>query len=264
MLSSHFDEIFGSGYSVSVFTDWQGGRHRSSGSSCGPRGSLAPWPRWMDATPGRAPAAPDSGQPAANATPQLGVPGAWHERLPHFRAGPRRALGQELQSEYLLPRQLARGRVRRAGRPGRRARARAAGLRDTHRGPGRPVAEPELPAGHRGAALHLDPGHRRGRPRCSPRSSSGSTRWGPGRTGGSCSAPRRTRCGRCTRGAADFQACCALRPGRQVPQHVPGQVLSGQPLAGRPAERPMATRAAVPAGGARHWLGCGTGRLPSG
>ena len=41
-------------------------------------------------------------------TPQLGVPGPWHERLPHFRLGFRPSAGTELQSEYLLPRERAR------------------------------------------------------------------------------------------------------------------------------------------------------------
>jgi xylitol oxidase len=42
--------------------------------------------------------------PADNCTAQLGVPGPWHERLPHFRAEFTPSSGEELQSEYLLPR----------------------------------------------------------------------------------------------------------------------------------------------------------------
>jgi xylitol oxidase len=45
--------------------------------------------------------------PAAQATEQLGVPGAWHERLPHFRLEFVPSAGDELQSEYLLPRAAA-------------------------------------------------------------------------------------------------------------------------------------------------------------
>jgi len=41
--------------------------------------------------------------PAA-CTGQLGVPGRWHERLPHFRPEFTPSAGDELQSEYLLPR----------------------------------------------------------------------------------------------------------------------------------------------------------------
>jgi xylitol oxidase len=44
--------------------------------------------------------------PAA-ATPQRGLPGPWHERLPHFRSGFTPSAGHEIQSELLLPRSLA-------------------------------------------------------------------------------------------------------------------------------------------------------------
>ena len=111
MLGSHFDEIFGSGYSVSVFTDWQGTRHRQVWvKQCvGLDDSWRPEPRWMDATLADRPLHPIPGQPARYATEQLGVPGPWHDRLPHFRAEATPSSGQELQSEYLLPRQRAAG-----------------------------------------------------------------------------------------------------------------------------------------------------------
>ena len=44
---------------------------------------------------------------ATQATQQGGVPGPWHERLPHFRLGFTPSNGVELQSEYLLPRDAA-------------------------------------------------------------------------------------------------------------------------------------------------------------
>ena len=40
-------------------------------------------------------------------TQQHGVPGPWHERLPHFRPDFTPSRGDELQSEYLLPRSHA-------------------------------------------------------------------------------------------------------------------------------------------------------------
>ena len=49
---------------------------------------------------------------AANSTVQLGVPGPWHERLPHFRPEFTPSSGAELQSEYLLPRRHAVAAVR--------------------------------------------------------------------------------------------------------------------------------------------------------
>jgi len=45
--------------------------------------------------------------PTENATEQLGVPGPWQGRLPHFRMEFTPSSGEELQSEYLLPRECA-------------------------------------------------------------------------------------------------------------------------------------------------------------
>jgi xylitol oxidase len=44
---------------------------------------------------------------ATNATEQMGVPGPWHERLPHFRLAFTPSSGEELQSEYLIRRAAA-------------------------------------------------------------------------------------------------------------------------------------------------------------
>ena len=49
---------------------------------------------------------PTAGHDAHAVTEQLGVPGPWHERLPHFRASAAvPSNGDEQQSEYLLPRE---------------------------------------------------------------------------------------------------------------------------------------------------------------
>jgi xylitol oxidase len=37
----------------------------------------------------------------------MGIPGPWYERLPHFRIGFTPSSGEELQSEYMVPRQHA-------------------------------------------------------------------------------------------------------------------------------------------------------------
>ncbi|EHN75194.1 hypothetical protein SMCF_5326 [Streptomyces coelicoflavus ZG0656] len=47
------------------------------------------------------------GMPSVNCTEQFGVPGPWHERLPHFRAEFTPSSGAELQSEHLMPREHA-------------------------------------------------------------------------------------------------------------------------------------------------------------
>lgn len=108
-LRTDFAEIFASAYSVSVFTDWQGSRHNLLWvkQRTGERDSWTPEPRWMGATLADGPRNPIPGAPPAACTQQLGVPGPWHERLPHFRLDFTPSSGQELQSEYLLPRHLA-------------------------------------------------------------------------------------------------------------------------------------------------------------
>jgi alditol oxidase len=50
---------------------------------------------------------PIIGLDPVNCCPQLGVPGPWSERLPHFRMGFTPSAGDEIQSEYLLPRRHA-------------------------------------------------------------------------------------------------------------------------------------------------------------
>jgi xylitol oxidase len=47
---------------------------------------------------------PVLGLDPVNSTPQLGRPGPWSDRLPHFRIGYRPGTGDELQSEYLVAR----------------------------------------------------------------------------------------------------------------------------------------------------------------
>src|SRR5207237_5317677 len=44
---------------------------------------------------------------AENCTEQMGVPGPWFERLPHFKMGFTPSAGKELQSEFFVPRQHA-------------------------------------------------------------------------------------------------------------------------------------------------------------
>jgi len=44
---------------------------------------------------------------AENCTEQMGVPGPWYDRLPHFKMGFTPSSGEELQAEYFVPRQHA-------------------------------------------------------------------------------------------------------------------------------------------------------------
>ena len=54
-----------------------------------------------------APRNPVPGAEPANCTEQLGVPGPWSERLPHFRSGFTPSSGEEIQSELLVAREHA-------------------------------------------------------------------------------------------------------------------------------------------------------------
>ena len=44
---------------------------------------------------------------AENCTDQMGVPGPWFDRLPHFKMGFTPSAGKELQTEYFVPRERA-------------------------------------------------------------------------------------------------------------------------------------------------------------
>jgi xylitol oxidase len=96
-----------SGYSVSMFTDWRAPRltqlwikSRTEDTSSAPSITEEPW---FTATPAPAARNPVPGVAADSCTEQLGRPGPWFERLPHFRPDFTPSAGDELQSEYLLP-----------------------------------------------------------------------------------------------------------------------------------------------------------------
>lgn len=99
-IASAWDEVFGSAYSVSVFTDYASGTARVWLK----RRTDMPAPAWSGGRPADAPEHPIPGADPAACTPQLGVPGPWHERLPHFRADLVPSAGDELQSEYFVAR----------------------------------------------------------------------------------------------------------------------------------------------------------------
>ena len=107
VLEGHLDEIFASAYSVSLFTDWQ--NHRISQVWVKRRlsGDSTPHfdPELFGATLAKQKLHPLAGHSAESCTDQLGIPGPWYDRLPHFRIGATPSSGQELQSEYLIPRE---------------------------------------------------------------------------------------------------------------------------------------------------------------
>jgi xylitol oxidase len=102
-VAESFDEVFGAAYSVSVFTDW-----RSATTSVWLKQRVdRPAGAWRGGRAAVEQMHPVPGTPAGFSTLQLGVPGPWHERLPHFRPEFVPGAGEELQSEYYLPRAAA-------------------------------------------------------------------------------------------------------------------------------------------------------------
>jgi alditol oxidase len=102
-LDAHFAEIFASAYSVSAFTTWRDRNFQVWVKHLADDGFDAP-PDWLGATLAPRPRHPVPGMPAEYTTPQAGAPGPWYERLPHFRPEYTPSNGDELQTEYLLPR----------------------------------------------------------------------------------------------------------------------------------------------------------------
>ena len=105
-LQHHFDEIFGGGYSVSLFTDWQ--NHRATQVWIKRRlaaGDKNEWPaEFFGAKRATEKLHPIDGHPAESCTEQQGIPGPWYERLPHFKMNFTPSSGRELQTEYFVPR----------------------------------------------------------------------------------------------------------------------------------------------------------------
>ena len=132
VLDDHFAALIAAGYSVSLFTDWRAPRltqiwikqrlpvpapasapvtSATTAPASAPVTSATITPEipsatlesWFTATPAPAPRNPVPGAPPDACTQQLGVPGPWYARLPHFRPDFQPSVGHELQSEYLLP-----------------------------------------------------------------------------------------------------------------------------------------------------------------
>jgi alditol oxidase len=104
-LEGHLDEIFASGYSVSLFTDWQA--HRATQVWIKTRIDSEVHSEFFVAKLAPKKLHPLPGLPAENCTEQLGIPGPCYERLPHFRMNFTPSSGDELQSEYFVPRDKA-------------------------------------------------------------------------------------------------------------------------------------------------------------
>ncbi len=105
-LHENFDDIMASGYSVSIVTrfgaviDQVWVKSRTGERDWNDGDLYAAMPATVDRHL-------IQGLDPANCTPQLGRPGPWWDRLPHFRVGFTPSAGEELQSEYVLQRRHA-------------------------------------------------------------------------------------------------------------------------------------------------------------
>jgi alditol oxidase len=104
-LEKNFEAIMSSGYSVSLFTDWQNNNVsevwvKSRTVEGAPFNAK---PEFYGAKLATKNLHPIASLGAENCTEQMGVPGPWHERLPHFRMNFTPSSGKELQSEFFVP-----------------------------------------------------------------------------------------------------------------------------------------------------------------
>jgi xylitol oxidase len=112
---ANFDGVTSAAYSVSLFTDWGGDRiaqawlksRKAADADGGPQPT-----EFFGGSPATEPRHPIAGVPGTTCTQQLGVPGPWSDRLSHFRMEFTPSKGDELQSEYLVPREHATDAIR--------------------------------------------------------------------------------------------------------------------------------------------------------
>jgi len=103
-LKENFEKILSSGYSVSLFTDWQNETisqvwvKRRTDTEVEDIGD-----DFYGAKAASKNLHPITRLSAENCTEQMGVPGPWYDRLPHFKMGFTPSSGEELQSEFFVP-----------------------------------------------------------------------------------------------------------------------------------------------------------------
>ena len=108
-LKDNFNQIVSAGYSVSLFTDWV---HNSINevwvkSRLDNAANQQDHKEFYGAAAATKNLHPIVEVSAENCTEQLGVPGPWYERLPHFKMGFTPSTGVELQTEYFVPQDQA-------------------------------------------------------------------------------------------------------------------------------------------------------------
>ena len=103
-LEKNFDAIVSSGYSVSLFTDWKNKNINEVWvKSKSAAGDAAPPEELFGAKLATKNMHPIEDEDAINCTEQMGVPGPWFERMPHFKMGFKPSAGKEIQAEFFVP-----------------------------------------------------------------------------------------------------------------------------------------------------------------
>lgn len=107
-MREHFDDIVARGYSVSLFTDWRNDAATQVWvKSKMPHEGLEVEPELFGTNLADRNVHPILALSAIHCTEQMGIPGPWHTRLPHFRMEFTPSSGKELQSEFFVAREHA-------------------------------------------------------------------------------------------------------------------------------------------------------------
>lgn len=108
-LTNNFEDIVSSAYSVSLFTDYQNDTIYQVWlkSRVGKEVNYKGQSEFYGARVAQQNYNPVRGVSAENCTEQMGISGAWHNRLPHFKMEFTPSNGNELQSEYFIAREHA-------------------------------------------------------------------------------------------------------------------------------------------------------------
>ena len=113
-LDDDLDGILGAAYSVSLFTRLRGPVFEMAWLKrrVDPGAPWTPPETWGSATRAPEQRHPIPGESGDECTPQDGLPAPWHTRLPHFRLEFTPSKGEEIQSEYFVPREHGAAAVR--------------------------------------------------------------------------------------------------------------------------------------------------------
>ena len=114
VLDDDLDGVLGAAYSVSLFTRYRGPVFEMAWLKrrVDPGAPWTPPETWLGGTRAPEQRHPIPGEPGDECTPQDGLPGPWHTRLPHFRLEFTPSKGEEIQSEFFVPREHGAAAVR--------------------------------------------------------------------------------------------------------------------------------------------------------